>query len=245
MLSVEGRDAATTLSVKRLQVLALFDTGTEIDRNVVLVHRDTALKIVPETQLQQGLRLRLADILSAPFIARELNQRLPAGFTATDWTRTHGNLYAAIQLSKRLVGLMLLTIVAVAAFNVISALIMVVNDKRADIAILRTQGASRGGIMLVFMIQGTLIGAIGTLLGVLLGTGLSLVVTDLVAGLEQVMNFRFLQSDVYPVNYLPAELRWADVLMVSGTALAMSVLATLYPAWRAARVAPADALRYE
>jgi lipoprotein-releasing system permease protein len=133
----------------------------------------------------------------------------------------------------------------VAAFNVVSALVMIVTDKRADIAILRSLGASSGGIMSIFMVQGTMIGLIGTGLGALLGVLLSLLVTDVVGGLERLFQLQFLNSDVYPINYLPSDLRLEDVVLVCSTALVMSVLATLYPAWRAVRVQPAEALRYQ
>ena len=186
----------------------------------------------------------LKDTFEAPRVAWELEQNLPYGYSTRDWTRTHGNLYSAIQLSKQLVGLMLLTIIAVAAFNVVSALVMIVTDKQADIAILRSLGASSGGILSIFIIQGTMIGVIGTGLGALLGALLSLLVTDVVNGLEYLFHIQFLNSDVYPINYLPADLRLEDMLLVCSTALLMSVLATIYPAWRAVRVQPAEALRY-
>ncbi len=140
---------------------------------------------------------------------------------------------------------MLLTIIAVAAFNVVSALVMIVTDKRGDIAILRTVGASPKGIMAVFMMQGTLIALIGTAMGTLIGVVLSLAITDIVAVIEALFNIQFLNSDVYPVDYLPSDLRLVDVGRVCGTAFVMSLLATVYPAWRAARVQPAEALRYE
>lgn len=245
MVSLAAGAAANKLSIRRFTVLDIFDTGTEIDQAMVIMDARQLQAIATADNLTNGVRLRLDEVFAAPIIAGRLNQQLPPGFYASDWTRSHGNLYSAIQLSKRLVGLMLLTIIAVAAFNVISALIMVVNDKRSDIAILRTQGASRAGIMLIFIVQGSLIGAIGTFSGVVLGIVLSLSITDLVAWLEQLLQLRFLNSDVYPVNFLPADLRLGDVLLVASTALVMSVLATVYPAWSASRVQPAEALRYE
>ena len=206
---------------------------------------DKTLQLMSRDDSQQGMRLRLQDTFAAPRVSWEVSQNLPYGYTTRDWTETHGNLYAAIQLSKQLVGLMLLTIIAVAAFNVVSALVMIVTDKRGDITILQTAGASPGGIMAIFMVQGTLIALIGTVLGALIGAGLSLVVTDVVASLEYWSNIQFLNSDVYPVDYLPADLRWADVARVCFTAFVISLLATVYPAWRASRVLPAEALRYE
>lgn len=229
----------------RLRVLGVFDTGTEIDQSVALMGINHALALMPSDSRIQGLRVSVNDTFEAARIGWELEQNIPYGYITRDWTQTHGNLYSAIQLSKQLVGLMLVTIIAVAAFNVVSALVMIVTDKRGDIAILRTMGASSAGVMLIFVMQGVVIALIGTAVGTLAGAGLSLVVTGGVAGLESLFNIQFLNSDVYPVDYLPADLRLRDVLQVCGTAFLMSILATLYPAWRASRVAPAEALRYE
>ena len=206
---------------------------------------ETAAQAVQGDSSAKGIRVSLFDTFSAPRVAWELEQNLPYGFSTRDWTRSHGNLYSAIQLSKQLVGLMLLTIIAVAAFNVVSALVMVVTDKQSDIAILRTLGVSPRQVMAVFMVQGTVIGLIGTGLGVLLGLGLSLVVSDVVSAIELLFNHQFLSSDVYPIDYMPVDIRWQDITLVAIVAFAMSIVATLYPAWRAAKVRPAEALRYE
>jgi lipoprotein-releasing system permease protein len=229
----------------RLKVAALIKTGTEIDQSIALVSLQQALSLMPAHQRTQGLRITIADTFEAPRVAWELSNNIPYGFISRDWTRTHGNLYSAIQLSKQLVGLMLLTIIAVAAFNVVSALVMIVTDKQGDIAILRTLGLSPKGVMAIFMVQGTVIALIGTLLGTLIGVSLSLCITDIVALLEGLFNVQFLKSDVYPIDYLPSDLRLEDVLRVCLTAFAMSLLATVYPAWRASRVQPAEALRYQ
>jgi len=229
----------------RVTVGALFDTGTELDQAVALISINQALALMPEGERSQGLRVTLKDTFQAPRVSWELSQNIPYRYTTRDWTRTHGNLYSAIQLSKQLVGLMLLTIIAVAAFNVVSALVMIVTDKRGDIAILRTAGASPLGIMAIFMVQGTMIAIIGTLGGATIGVLLSLFITDIVAGLEAILHIHFLSSDVYPVNYLPSDLRGSDVAVVCATAFGMSLLATIYPAWRASRVNPAEALRYQ
>ncbi|MEE8057454.1 MAG: lipoprotein-releasing ABC transporter permease subunit [Pseudomonadales bacterium] len=229
----------------RLHVLAVFNTGTEIDQSIALMPLNKALSLMSADHRSQGLRISVSDTFQAPRIAWELGQNIPYGYSTRDWTRTHGNLYTAIQLSKQLVGLMLLTIIAVAAFNVVSALVMIVTDKRGDIAILRTVGASPKGIMTIFIMHGTLVALIGTAVGTLIGVVLSLVITDLVAGLESLFSIQFLNSDVYPVDYLPSDLRFEDVAMVCGTAFLMSIVATIYPAWRASKVQPAEALRYE
>lgn len=234
-----------SLRFKRMQVLGIFNTGTEIDQSVALVNLNTALSLLDSGMTGQGVRVRVNDIFAAPRIAFEIENNIPFGFSALDWTRTHGNLYESIQLSKQLVGLMLLTIIAVAAFNVVSALVMIVTDKRGDIAIMRTIGASRGEIMMIFIIQGTLIGLVGTLIGCLIGLGISLVISDAVMWFEQAFSIQFLNSDVYPISYLPSDIRFADVFRVALVAMLMSCLATIYPAWRAARVEPAKVLRYE
>lgn len=245
MVPQENNQGRVTPQFARLQVAAIFHSGTEIDQAVAFMGLQRSLSLMPPDRQFRGLRVSVSDTFAAPEIAWQLAQHIPYGFNVRDWTRTHGNLYTAIQMSKQLVGLMLVTIIAVAAFNLVSALVMIVNDKRGDIAILRAVGASRGGIMKIFIIQGTIIAVFGTVAGCLLGLLLSEVVTDLVAMLESLLGIQFLQSDVYPVDYLPADVRWQDVLSVAATAFCLSVLATLYPSWRAARVEPAEALRYE
>lgn len=245
MVSQENDSGRISPKFVQLTVSSLVKTGTELDQSVALISINRALSLMPLDQRRKGLRITLKDTFEAPRVAWELSQNIPYGYIARDWTRTHGNLYSAIQLSKQLVGLMLLTIIAVAAFNVVSALVMIVTDKRGDIAILRTAGASPLGVMAIFIVQGTLIALIGTAFGTLLGVGLSLTITNIVAGLEGLLGIQFLNSDVYPVDYLPSDLRLSDVLMVCGTAFAMSILATIYPAWRASRIQPADALRHE
>ena len=181
----------------------------------------------------------------APKVAWELVTELPGSYFAQDWTRSHGNLFAAIQMEKTMIALLLLLIVAVAAFNIIPTLVMVVTDKKADIAILRTLGASPGQIMGVFMVQGTLIGVVGTLIGGVLGVICALNVTEWIAALEAMLGHEFLSADVYFISYLPSQLLWKDVALICGAALSMSFLATLYPAWKASRTQPAEALRYE
>jgi|TARA_B110000908_G_scaffold133489_1_gene157445 lipoprotein-releasing system permease protein len=245
MVSQQSDSGRVSPKFVRLTVSSLIKTGTELDQSVALISINRALSLMPPDLRRKGLRVTLNDTFEAPRVAWELSQNIPYGYIARDWTRTHGNLYSAIQLSKQLVGLMLLTIIAVAAFNVVSALIMIVTDKRGDIAILRTAGASPMGVMAIFIVQGSLIALIGTAFGTLLGVALSLTITDIVSGMEGVLGIQFLNSDVYPVDYLPSDLRLGDVFMVCGTAFAMSILATIYPAWRASRIQPADALRHE
>jgi lipoprotein-releasing system permease protein len=159
--------------------------------------------------------------------------------------RTHGSIYQSIQMSKNMVGMLLFLIIGIAAFNLVSTLIMVVVDKQGDIAILRTMGASSIEIMAIFMVQGGLIGFIGTSIGLVLGVGLSSVVTPFVQLIERIFGIQFLHSDVYPITYLPSEIVLADVITVVVTALLISLFVSLYPAWRASKIQPADALRYE
>ncbi|MBB3104591.1 lipoprotein-releasing ABC transporter permease subunit [Azomonas macrocytogenes] len=233
--------------MKRFTVRAIFHVGAgEIDGFVALTNiQDLARLQRWRPDQVQGLRLRFDDLFKAPVIARELVDELGDEFYSRDWMRTHGNLYQAIRMEKSMIGLLLLLIVAVAAFNIISTLVMVVNDKRGDIAILRTLGATPGQIMAIFMVQGTVIGVVGTLAGAVLGILAALNVSRVIAGVEQLIGHKFLDSDVYFIDYLPSRLMTEDIVMICGAALLLSFFATLYPAWRAARTKPAEALRYE
>jgi lipoprotein-releasing system permease protein len=234
--------------MKRFTVIGIFHVGAgELDGYVGLTNlQDLSLLHRWKPEQVQGLRLKFTDLFKAPRIAYELSQKLGDGdYYSRDWTRTHGNLYQAIGMEKSMIGLLLLLIVAVAAFNIISTLVMVVNDKRGDIAILRTLGSTPGQIMAIFMVQGTVIGVVGTLVGAVLGILAALNVSAGVALLEKLIGHKFLNADVYFIDYLPSQLQSNDVLMVCGAALILSFLATLYPAWRAARTQPAEALRYE
>ncbi|HTF84049.1 MAG TPA: lipoprotein-releasing ABC transporter permease subunit [Cellvibrio sp.] len=234
-----------TPNIRMLTVLAVFDSGTEIDHGLALMGLEAASSLSEFPGTVTGIRLQVNDLFSAPAVVRQLVNALPPGFYGSDWTRTQGNLYEAIHMSKNLVEMLLFLIIAIAAFNLVSTLIMVVVDKQGDIAILRTLGASTGEIIGIFMVQGGLIGLIGTALGVAVGVLLSLCVTDAVQWLERLLNVRFLESDVYPISYLPSDLQWSDVAQIAVTALIISFFAALYPAWRASRVQPAEALRYE
>ncbi len=231
--------------LKRFKVQGVFKVGAQLDSNMALVHLSDGAKLYRLGDGVHGVRLKLKDLFRSGEVGWRIASALPGRYWASDWTRSQGNLFQAIKLEKTMIGLLLLMIVAVAAFNIISTLVMVVTDKRADIAILRTMGASPRTIMATFMVQGAIIGVIGTLLGTLLGVVLALSVSDVIAWMERALEIQFLSSDVYFISYIPSQILWEDVATVALSALGLSFLATLYPSLRAAKIQPAEALRYE
>jgi len=232
--------------LRRFTVMAVFEVGMyEYDRGVALVHLNDAARLFRLDDNVTGLRLKLDDIFAAPQIARTLSYQLSGDYRVEDWTRQHANFFRAVKTEKRVMFIILTLIVAVAAFNIVSTLVMVVNDKRSDIAILRTLGASPGSIMTIFIIQGVVIGVLGTALGVAGGVGLALNVETIVPAIERLFNVEFLAADVYYISDVPSEMHWNDVWVMVLVSLGLSLLATLYPAWRAAHTHPAEALRYE
>jgi lipoprotein-releasing system permease protein len=230
---------------EHLRLRGVLHSGTELDESAAFMQLSLAAELAGIPGQVHGFRLQLLDLFAAARVGWELVNNLPSGFYASDWTTTHGNLYAAIQMSRDMVVLLLLSIIAIAAFNVVSSLVLVVVDKRADIAILRALGASPRDINGIFMLQGMLIAMLGTAFGTALGMLGSYWVTDMVAALEALLEMRFLNTDVYPIGYLPSDLRWADVLLINGVAVLLCFLAALYPARRAAKLPPAEALRHE
>jgi lipoprotein-releasing system permease protein len=228
---------------KRFTVVGVFKVGADVDGLLAYVHISDAGKMLRIGDNVQGVRLKLDDLFQARDVGSALVQDLPEFFSAHNWTETHGNLFSAIQMEKAMMALLLLLIVAVAAFNIVSSLVMVVTDKKADIAILRTLGASPQTITRIFMVQGAVIGLVGTIGGVLLGITIALNISGFMTWVEQITGLDLFAA--YFVNYLPSELSWFDVLWVSMTSGVLSFLATIYPARRAAQVQPAEALRYE
>jgi lipoprotein-releasing system permease protein len=232
--------------LKQFTVVGIFEVGMfEYDNGLALLHLQDAATLYRMGGQVSGVRLKLDDLFAAPRVARELNAMFPPGIYAGDWTRAHANFFRAIQIEKNVMFIILLLIVAVAAFNIVSTLVMAVTDKQADIAILRTLGASPGSIMKIFIVQGALIGVIGTLAGVSGGVLTALNIDVLVPAIERALGIQFLAKDVYYISDLPSELQWRDVGIIASLSFVLTLLATLYPSWRASRTNPAEALRYE
>lgn len=230
---------------KSFTVAAVFGVGSEIDANLALVHMADAQRLYRLGDRIHGYRLQLADLFQVFDLQQQLLQTLPAGLSLSNWSYSYGNIYENIRMSKSLVGLLLTMLVAVAAFNIVVSLVMVVRDKRGDIAILRTMGTATGTIKRIFLVQGCLIGVIGSLAGLALGIVLALSVGSVLEGLEAMLGMELLSADIYPVDYLPSDIRASDLLLVCLTALLLSVAATLYPSSRAAATRPAEILRHE
>ena len=231
--------------LKQFTVVGTFDVGfNEADAGLALVHLEDAQKLYQMGDEVSGVRLKLADLFEARTVGRELMARMPELY-AWDWSRSHPNLFRAVQIEKRMMFIILTLIIAVATFNVVSTLVMLVTDKQADIAILRTLGAAPASILKIFMVQGSVIGVLGTLLGVAGGVALALNIETVVPAIETALGFKFLSKDVYLIPDLPSEVQLDDVIGVALVSLVLAFLATLYPSWRASKVNPAEALRYE
>jgi lipoprotein-releasing system permease protein len=232
--------------LKQFTVVGIFEIGMyEYDSGLALVHLEDAQTLYRLGGAVSGVRLKLDDLFAARGVAAELMSSLGEGVFASDWTRSHANFFRAVEIEKRVMFIILTLIVAVAAFNIVSTLVMLVTDKQADIAILRTLGAAPGSIMQIFVVQGAMIGVIGTLIGVVGGVLLGWNVDTVVPAVENALGFKFLAKDVYYISDLPSDVQLRDVATIGIVSLAMSFVATLYPSWRASRVNPAEALRYE
>jgi lipoprotein-releasing system permease protein len=232
--------------LKRLTVVGVFEIGMyEYDSALAIMNITDAAKLFKIPDRVTGLRLEFEDVFSAPQSLRMVMQDMPAQYRGADWTFQHANFFRALKTEKTVMFVILMLIVAVAAFNIVSTLVMMVTDKQADIAILRTLGMSPKQIMGIFVVQGTLIGFLGTIFGVIGGVLLALNVERLIAGIESILGYQFLPADVYYISSLPSQLQSQDVIVIAITAFVLSILSTLYPSWRAAQIKPAEALRYE
>ena len=231
--------------LKQMTVVGTFDSGHyEYDSGLVLMHLEDAARIF-RLEGPSGVRVKLRDLHQARAVAAELATTLTDRLLIRDWTRQNRTWFAAVQLEKRMMFIILTLIVAVAAFNLVSTLVMTVTDKRADIAILRTLGASPGSIMGIFVVQGAMVGVIGTLAGLALGLGIAFNIDVIVPALERALGATFLPRDVYLISRMPSDPQQGDILPIAIISLVLAFIATLYPSWRASRVNPAEALRYE
>ena len=232
--------------IKQFAVAGIFEVGMyEFDAGLALINLKDAQALYRMDDSVSGVRLKLTDMFLAPEVAQQVAANLTADAIVMDWTRSHANFFRAVQIEKRVMFIILTLIVAVAAFNLVSTLVMAVTEKQADIAILRTLGATPGSIMKIFVIQGAIVGVVGALVGVLLGVVVALNVETVVPAIERLFHVQFLAKDVYYISDLPSDLHWDDVATVGLVSLVLSWLATIYPSYRASRVNPAEALRYE
>ena len=234
--------------IKQFNVVGLFQIGMyEYDAGLALIHIEDAAKLYRMGDKVSGLRLKINNLFDAPAMTAELSDKLtPLGaYYITDWTQQHANFFKAIQLEKRVMFIILTLIVAVAAFNIVSTLVMAVTDKRADIAIMRTLGASPKSIMQIFIIQGALIGIIGTFFGAVLGIVIALNIDTIIPFIENLFHVQFLSKEVYYISELPSKLEWNDTITIVVVSIVLSLIATLYPSYKASKINPAEALRYE
>lgn len=238
--------AAVLPRVKQFRVVGIFEAGMfEYDSGLALLHLQDAQTLYQMGSGVSGVRLKLKELFRAREVASELGRFMPADVYVSDWTQSHANFFRAVQMEKTVMFIILSLIVAVAAFNIVSALVMAVQDKRADVAILRTLGASPAAVMAIFVIQGAVMGLIGLGVGVIGGVTLALNISTVVPWIEHTFHVQFLAKDVYYISDLPSQLLWSDVGGVLGVAFVLTLVATLYPSWRASRINPAEALRYE
>ena len=230
---------------KRFEVVGIFEIGAQLDGGQAFISLEAGRKLLGLGSAVEGLRLQLTDLFEAPALARQLDAELGSDYWVEDWSRSQGSLFGAIRMEKVMMTILLLSVVAVAAFNIVSTLTMAVTEKRADIAVLRTMGTSVGDVMSIFVAQGMLLACLGIAAGAVFGVLLALNISDVTLFIEQLTGTKLFNPQVYFISDLPSRLMWNDVLVVVSLALCLSLLATLYPAWRATRVAPAEVLRYE
>jgi lipoprotein-releasing system permease protein len=248
LMSPQGQatPAGIVPRLRRFEIVGTFNLGMyEYDSSLVLTHLQDAGRLLNSGGKVSGLRLTLDDVYSAPDLRYDLAQKLGLGFYINDWTQKHRNFFRALVVEKRVMFILLFLIVAVAAINIVSTLVMVVTDKRSDIAILRTMGMESNGIMKIFFVQGITSGLVGTFIGGVTGVLTALNLGSIIAFLESIFGFQLFPPDVYVITDFPAELRMNDLLSILLGSLFISMVATLFPAWRASKVQPAEALRYE
>jgi lipoprotein-releasing system permease protein len=248
MITPQGQvtPAGVMPRLRQFLVSGIFEVRNyEYDAALAIIHMSDAQKLLRLGESVSGLRLKLRDLFNAPHVASELSRTLPSGFYVSDWTQSHATFFRAIQIEKRAMSIILLLIVAVAAFNIVSTLVMVVTDKRSDIAILRTLGALPKQIMKIFFIQGSLIGFIGTALGLFFGLVVASNIDVIVPAIEGFFGVQFLAKDVYYISDIPSEIQLDDVVWIGLLSLGLTMLATIYPSLRAAKINPSEALRYE
>ena len=245
LIPAVSADGAPTPRLRELTVAGVFEVGRSEQGALILANIDDVRALAPGGGTAEGLRIRFRDALSAAVLAAALRPKLPADFELFDWTQDNANYFRAVKIEKTMMSLILMMIVGVAAFNIVAMLVMVVTDKRTDIAILRTFGASPRRVMGVFMTQGLVIGWLGVALGLAVGLGIALNIDTLVPFLEQTFHFQIFDSDVYDMPTIPSDVRWPNIVVISVSALLLTGFATIYPAIRASRTAPAEALRYE
>jgi lipoprotein-releasing system permease protein len=232
--------------LKQFTVVGIFEVDMNLyDAGLAFVHMEDAARLYRMGDAVSGVRLKLADLFAAPEVSRQLAVALPGNLLIRDWTQQNANFFRAVQMEKRVMFVIMFFIVAVAAFNIVSTLVMVVTDKQADIAILRTLGATPASIMKIFIVQGTLIGLVGTVAGVVGGVLLAANIDVVVPAIERLFGVHFLAKDVYYISELPSQVQTWDVVAIATVSFVLSLLATLYPSWRASRTNPAEALRYE
>jgi lipoprotein-releasing system permease protein len=233
--------------VKRFRVVGVFEVGAQVDQSLALIHLQDAQRLFRFGNNVQGLRLRMSDIYKAGHVINELSSSYSEteGYSLRDWSQTQGSLFQAIKMEKRMVTLLLMIIILVAALNIVTSLVLMVSDKRGDIAVLRTLGMTTKEIMGVFIVQGSTVGIVGVVIGGLLGCILALGLSDIIGWVENLLGLYVFDPDVYFISRVPSDLRIADVWLICGAGILLSILATLYPAYRAAQVEPAEVLRYE
>jgi lipoprotein-releasing system permease protein len=237
--------AGVTPKYKRLTVAAIFKTGTSYDDKNAFININDAARMFRMQNNISGIQIRINDEMRAPQIAQALSNKFEHIYWITDWTGDYASFFEALNMEKTVMWCILCLIIAVAAFNLVSSLVMMVTDKRSDIAILRTMGATPASVMGIFIAQGVIIGVIGTVLGLIGGLLLAYNITTIVDHIQTLLNIKFVSEDVYLISFVPSQIRQLDVVVVCSFAFIMSLLATIYPAWRAAQIAPAEALRYE